>query len=231
MSSILDALRKLDEQKSVRRQPQVDVARGVVRGTTPPPGMRVRPWQLGVALMVVALLSTAITFWATRQPWKSPVQPPQPPAGATAVPQAAPATPAQASAVPTTQQQPVASRPSPAKPRTATPTPVPMPLPAKRAILAPAVTPVPAPATQATTAPLAEPALVEAPRPAVAPPVPSLKVTGIGWQKDAASRYAVINGTAVGEGGSVDGARVEEILPDKVRLKTGDRVIELGLGK
>jgi general secretion pathway protein B len=58
-----------------------------------------------------------------------------------------------------------------------------------------------------------------------------LKLTGIGWQKDAASRFAVINGTAVGEGGIVDGAKVEEILPEKVRLKMDGKTIEIGLGK
>ena len=58
-----------------------------------------------------------------------------------------------------------------------------------------------------------------------------LKLTGIGWQKDAAARYAVINGTAIGEGGSVDGARVEEILPDRVRLRINGEPSEITMGK
>ena len=242
MSSILDALRKLDEQKAVRRQPQVDVTRGVVRNSAAPTGLRVRPWQLAVALVLVALSSTVITFWATRHPVTPPVTPPQPVAATPVVPTAAP-TPvlpqsvaAQPAAQPQTKPQQPVARPSapvsvsgnslPAgKPR-----PVPLPVPEQRGGLTPATTPAPPQVKPAITAPLEAP-VVEPPRPVAAPSAPALKVTGIGWQKDAASRYAVINGTAVSEGGSVEGARVEEIMPDRVRLRTGERVIELGLGK
>lgn len=57
------------------------------------------------------------------------------------------------------------------------------------------------------------------------------KVSGIAWQKESASRLAVVNGTAVTQGGVVDGARVEEILPDRVRLTLDKRSFEVLLGK
>lgn len=56
-------------------------------------------------------------------------------------------------------------------------------------------------------------------------------LSGIGWQKDALSRYAVINGTAVGEGGSVDGASVIEIRPDSVKIRRDGADEEIRLGK
>jgi type II secretory pathway component PulC len=84
------------------------------------------------------------------------------------------------------------------------------------------------PFTEAITSPPAAP--TEPSRPSLAP-TPALKLTGIGWQKDAAARFVVINGSAVGEGGSVDGAKVEEILPDKVRLKVDGKSVEIGLEK
>jgi general secretion pathway protein B len=61
--------------------------------------------------------------------------------------------------------------------------------------------------------------------------MPNLKVTGIAWQKDSASRLAVINGSAVSQGASIDGAKVEEILPDRVRFSVGQRNFEISLGK
>jgi hypothetical protein len=41
----------------------------------------------------------------------------------------------------------------------------------------------------------------------------------------------MINGRAVAEGGSIDGARVVEIFPDRVRFSFSDRNFEIPLGK
>ncbi|MRR54204.1 MAG: hypothetical protein EG822_06805 [Deltaproteobacteria bacterium] len=48
-------------------------------------------------------------------------------------------------------------------------------------------------------------------------------VSGIAWQDAPAARRAVINGDLVGEGAQVGGATVEEILPTKVRFSSGGR--------
>jgi general secretion pathway protein B len=64
-----------------------------------------------------------------------------------------------------------------------------------------------------------------------APGIPALKVTGIGWQKDNSDRMAVINGRPVTEGAVVEGARVEEIFPDRVRFSINDRTFEITMGK
>jgi general secretion pathway protein B len=59
-----------------------------------------------------------------------------------------------------------------------------------------------------------------------------LTVSGIAWQKESTSRLAVVNGVPVIQGAVVAGARVEEILPDRVRFTRGDsRSFEVFLGK
>jgi general secretion pathway protein B len=96
--------------------------------------------------------------------------------------------------------------------------------PVKQAPAAEAVTRLPqaAPTAAAIPTPAPQPAAVSGP--------PVLKVTGIGWQKDNAARLAVVNGRAVTEGTVVEGARVEEILPDRVRFTINDRSFEIPVG-
>jgi len=67
-------------------------------------------------------------------------------------------------------------------------------------------------------------------QPAAAPGLPVLQVTGIGWQKDNANRLAIVNGRPVVAGNVVEGARVEEILQDRVRFSINDRSFEIAVG-
>jgi len=53
-----------------------------------------------------------------------------------------------------------------------------------------------------------------------------ISITGIAWQDERSLRRAVINGTLVGEGAEVAGARVLEIREDRVRLSRGGQVFE-----
>lgn len=50
-----------------------------------------------------------------------------------------------------------------------------------------------------------------------------LTVSGIAWQDAPSARRAVINGDLVREGAQVGGATVEEILPTRVRFSSGGR--------
>jgi general secretion pathway protein B len=50
-----------------------------------------------------------------------------------------------------------------------------------------------------------------------------LTVSGIAWQDAPSARRAVINGDLVQEGAQVGGATVEEILPTRVRFSSGGR--------
>lgn len=63
------------------------------------------------------------------------------------------------------------------------------------------------------------------------PSLPSLVISGIGWQKDNADRLAIVNGRPVMEGEMVDGAKVEEIFPDRIRFSLDGRSIVVPMGK
>ena len=72
---------------------------------------------------------------------------------------------------------------------------------------------------------------------AVAPPpysatgTPKIMVSGIAYNKDAPDRLAVINGAPAGEGKTVNGVTVEEIMPDKVRFSYGQKSFEVPVGR
>jgi len=53
-----------------------------------------------------------------------------------------------------------------------------------------------------------------------------ISVSGIAWQDERSLRRAVVNGALVGEGAEVAGARVLEIGEDRVRLSRGGQVFD-----
>jgi general secretion pathway protein B len=68
----------------------------------------------------------------------------------------------------------------------------------------------------------AEPML---PGSAVTPP--SLKLSAIVWYEEPTKRFAVINGVISYEGSVIEGAKVVEIYPDRVRFLQNDRHFEV----
>jgi general secretion pathway protein B len=58
---------------------------------------------------------------------------------------------------------------------------------------------------------------------------PALRLTGIVWSEDPAGRYAVVNGAIISEGAEIQGIKVVEILPNRVRLLDRGRPFELQL--
>jgi hypothetical protein len=72
----------------------------------------------------------------------------------------------------------------------------------------------------------AEPTL---PGSAVTPP--SLKLSAIVWYEEPAKRFAVINGVISYEGSVIEGAKVMEIYPDRVRFVQNDRHFEVPMFK
>lgn len=62
-------------------------------------------------------------------------------------------------------------------------------------------------------------------------PEPRLTLSGIAWNKDSAERLAIINGQPASTGSHIGGAVVEEILPDRVRLSSKGKVFELSIGR
>jgi hypothetical protein len=56
-----------------------------------------------------------------------------------------------------------------------------------------------------------------------------LRLTGIVWSEDPSGRCAVINGAILTEGAEIQGVKVVEILPNRVRLREHGRVFEIQL--
>jgi general secretion pathway protein B len=217
MSSILEALKKLEDEKAGRHSGTGNIAAKVAKPGRRP-GQRPK-WLLPTGMAVVAAAAALFTYilmggFSTRinpvqptlpmQPARQPQQPQQ-----AAAPAFAPA-PLPVSPPVIVRNRDLARSPS---------SPVARPAPA---IVAPPPQPV-------------EPPNVEKPAalslPAAQPGPPALKVTGIGWQKGNADRLAIVNGRAVSEGAVVEGARVEEIFPDRVRFSINDKTFEISLGK
>jgi general secretion pathway protein B len=217
MSSILEALKKLEDEKAARQSGAGHIAGKVVKS-----GRRAKPrpkWILPAgmaAVAAIAVLSTYLLMGGMSNHSGTTPSPPsmqrQPESGGTVQRPEPTAPPA---AIPSATIHAGRKRP---------PTPSPSTTPAGEA---------PAPAA-ANRLPQGEAALPVKPvpplQPAAAPGHPVLQVTGIGWQKDNANRMAIVNGRPVVVGNVVEGAKVEEILPDRVRFSIGGRSLEITVG-
>jgi general secretion pathway protein B len=224
MSLILDALRKMEQEKAKKNQAKADIRPDVLRyrgNTQKSSGNK----GLLIAVGVVVLIFIIAVIWllsvskknktvkqqpsaATMSRQTAPaVKPPQPqvaPAQApipSAQPQAAPVQ------APTQQSQPSAppqqtSKPAVARPvhNVIRPTPPPKPSHVKRP---------------------------EKPAPQVAASAPAgITVSGIAWEDNRRLRRAVVNGSLVSEGRLIAGYKVEEIKENSVRLSKGGQMFE-----
>ncbi len=74
----------------------------------------------------------------------------------------------------------------------------------------------------------AAPLLLKSSPPKIQAPA-DMKLSGIAWQDDHNARRAVVNGFLLKEGGVVSGARISEILTDRVRFTNSGGTFELRL--
>jgi general secretion pathway protein B len=237
MSSILKALEKAEESHSTRRSGGDG---GLIRARKQRP-----TWVMPVAVLCGAAVATLVTFAAmggfSRQAQPAPVaQVAQVPAvGAKTAPViVAPLNPV--TELPAVMpQQPLPSQTLPSQPAGVSVAPsakVP-PLPALQGkTVRSAAIPVPHPAAAqrvpVQAAPVQAAPAQAASEPEVAPAHtgPVLKVTGIAWQNNGESSFAVVNGRAVLQGGMVDGFKVMEIHHDMVRFSGSGGTIDVPLG-
>ncbi|WP_224963437.1 general secretion pathway protein GspB [Geomonas subterranea] len=218
MSLILDALRKMEQERRSRRGSAQDLRPEVLRYRLAAQPKEPRRFPVAVIAGVVLLLAGVGAGFLLKG------HAPQPAAEATLAP-------------PT----PVAAAPSAAPAATVAP-----PIAADVPVPAPAVAPAVADKAPAAVPPLVVPPARKSSRAAAAqfaPPAPpqsaaqepaaaagapqDITISGIAYQDERRMRRAVLNGILVGEGAEVGGARVLEIKETKVKLSRGGRVFEV----
>ncbi|NLC71548.1 MAG: hypothetical protein GX751_09345 [Desulfuromonadaceae bacterium] len=231
MSSILEALKKLERERALPHQKEktFDITPEILQDSDGPrPERRIKSWRGPVwagAGVVLCLLVGGGVFWRYQT---SP-----PPMAGTSPPTAEPARDYSAESLPPAAAG--VSRPAPAKAVSAmgaegtgsTPGAEMAGLPSKKpeAIQRPAAT--------GKTIPTA--AQSQAVRPGSASVrtsgVPSLKLIGIAFEEGKGNALVIINHRTLTEGESILGARVEKIFSDKVYLSWQGKTIELVMGK
>jgi general secretion pathway protein B len=239
MSSILKALKKLEEEKDLRRDEALDLPREILMARREKQSPS--PFKWGAAIIASLLLTIGLTMLIVTRKGD---QPASTKAGGTIMtPGPTVVTPVE----PGIQEAPfregvVSIKPAPerpmangsdAKPRIPYPVdnePPPAPVTTIRTeprTVIKALPSLPATASLPPTAQLRKPASPTVPEPAEA----GLTVSGIAWNKDSADRYAIINGQPTAIGTYLNGFIVEEILPDRVRFSSEGKIVEILIGK
>ncbi|WP_026839808.1 hypothetical protein [Citrifermentans bremense] len=249
MSSILKALEKVEDAQNQKRNPG---AGGLGRKRERRPAWLIPAWSLGgaaVATLVTYSImggfgksaSPALPVVATApQPPAQPVAPVPKSAVSAApaatAPAAAPAAPVKPVAAPVAvkpqqtrhevkapvRKQQVASVPKHAAKPAAKP---------QRSVKVP-VPPVPVRPAAVHAAPaLAAPVAAQQPRAVSSEKThQEIRVTGIAWQNDSQSSFAMVNGRPVRQGAVVDGYKVEQIFEDSVRFSGSKGPVTIPLG-
>lgn len=217
MSHILDALQKLQEEKTAHLK-QSAITGGILldAGTSRPPKTK---RYLLAGLVAVALMIGGITFWLIQRP----------------NPQARPKTPLTGQQQLALQPQPVVTPPPAAVP------PPPQTVPAAAPAVLPAVPTAPAqpspdedeedrPARRARQANAPATAAAHVPAAPVTVGTPEgVKLSGIAWHDNRKLRRAVINDLLVAEGAELAGARIVEIRTNLVKIEKNGTLFEVVL--
>lgn len=201
MSSILKALRRLEEERARKSHVAPEIALSLLRGET-----RRQHSSLGIWLSVAALVLLILTgfFWTWR-----PAAVTSPTTSLTPAPATLPvASPAGRGEV--IIEEVVDRRRPPLLPPVAPPRSTPAPLPGK-------VHPLPQPREET----VATPTLANNPAPLFVEERQSPVISAIAWQDDSSARMAVVDGLPVMTGESIATARVVEILPDRILFEEG----------
>ena len=219
MSLILDALKKLDREKSSHRDGTANIAVEILRPDPPRPRKKML-WYFA-AVSITAVATACITYavivgFGIMSKSSPPATVSLPPSQLTAT-----ALPPRETVRNSTEEigrAPAKTQNSAESKKSA------IPLPGKKAgrdisIKERDVVPE-------TIKKSAEPV----PR-ASAAPQPSLKLSGIIWQEEPGERRAMINGRIASEGSIIEGAKIVEIHPARVRFSYNGRPFEIPLGQ
>ena len=226
MSSILKALKKLEDDKAVRRPDELKIGAEILRPDNTP-----RISSTGAAL--VSLLMLAGGSGATYMYMKQGKSPEFTTPKAIENSKQNKATVSAASDIETVRLPPAVVV-VPASPQKTVKIDAPkvhqQPIQAK--------TPPPAPLKQTKPVEVLKPAgvaksTIPPTSPASTPikTVPALRVNGIAFQDGSANSVAIINGTPATNGSEIDGVKVEEIYRSRVRFSYNGEKFEINLGQ
>lgn len=229
MSSILKALKRLEEEKAERLDAPVDIARDILR--QPRRRSHSMPWlALSIAGCGVVVAVGLLVLWYGGQPVTHPDR-----ADHAEDVSKSPRLPLPPSAAPVADipESPVDVRPEPEVVEVRM---VPPPVAVAGKPVATRKAGVEAAAPEESTPPVTrrEATPKTAPVPSVARPQaegPRLIVSGIVFQAEREARLAIVNDLPVMEGTLIEGVEVVEILADRVRFAREGNAFEVEMGK
>jgi general secretion pathway protein B len=224
MSSILKALKKLEQEKAARKPDSFRIDAEILRGGV----QRSRFFSSGASLAAVALFLCGVGatyLYMKHDQTSAPVQQSQSSKSGVGGDSSSDATLFPVSTLPAVQPQPRQPAKGISTPEKSEPSSRPMVTQqytqrVKSVEIVPQAVPA-EPKSESPPVPVA---------PLVPPAKSVLKVNGIAFQ-DGADSVAVINGVTVSNGSVIEGARVEEIQKDRVRFSRGGEKFEIILDK
>jgi hypothetical protein len=220
MSVILDALRKLDREKSSRRNGTAPIAVEILRPDLSRPEKKIPLYIAAISLTAIA--AAAITYVLVSAPgFLSKSSPPVP---VSLPPSSQQAIPAPLSREPVTDAQNEMSRVLPKIEAPAGSKPAEASFGEKKTEQH--IVPEEVKVASGDTKKPVEHTLAGSP----ATP-PSLKISAIVWYEDPSKRFAMINGTITTEGSLIDGVKVVEINPTTVRFLHNGQHFEIPISK
>jgi len=230
MSVILEALKKLDREKSSRRDGSVNIAVEILRPDLPHSGKRIRLYFATIALTVVVTLAITYAvmvefgFLSKSSPPISLNSPSPSQRVATTFPdalstlKALPPEPVH----PIVPSQPVTPAPLSREPTVTSPSATSMDEKKADQNVIPEKTVVAPEITKKPVEPI--------PNGTSATP-PPIKISAIVWYQDPTIRFAMINGIKATEGSVIEGVKVVEINPTSVRFFYNNQYFEISLLK
>ncbi len=221
MSYILDALKKIEHEKNKRTRPDGRISiSGDLFQERKHPAAKAGIWKI-LILIALASLVTCVGTWfvlqrdSTKSGTVQRSSVPQPPVPVTpsVVPPAIP--------VPVQSQVPVTVVPTVAPPAVA-----------PDAVKSPEALAGADSSVQKARRPIKQ-TKAQSPSPILpaqtVPPPADIKLSGIAWQDEHASRRAVVNGFLLKEGAVVAGAKIVDIQADRVRFSSSAGLFEIKL--
>jgi general secretion pathway protein B len=230
MSSILKALKKLEDEKTSHSPESLKIDSDILKGSPEP--RRMSPFSVLLACVLIFGGGAGAAYFTMKGNTTRPAA--VPPQAVTTV-------------TPVIVPPPAVATPQPAKPAQPVAKAVAAPIQKKPVVAAVQTKPKPQKVTAvAAKHPASKPSGATAQRISEKPlkiadqstknelpsvSMPTLRVNGIAFQNNSADSMAIINGVPVSSGSTVEGATVEEIRRDRVVFQKSGEKFEIKLGQ